>query len=166
VDLRPPVEVVRENERKTMRVFAKGAQDVALLIARLAMAVIVFVHGWVRVAGPGGVDFYADRLAVAGLPWPTVFAWGTVILELAGGVLLAFGILTRIVAAVFVAEFVMTILWLRWNFGFFVGEGGYEYAGLMAVLNLIFVAFGGGSLAVDRLFRRKGSEDDRAGVIL
>jgi putative oxidoreductase len=145
----------RRGERQAMRVFIQVSQDIALLIVRLALAAVVFIHGLVRLNADGGMAVYADRLADVGLPAPAVFAWGAVILELAGGAFLALGLATRVVAAAFVAEFVMTILWLHWQSGFFAADGGYEYPAVLAVLSLLFVAFGGGRLTLDKLLYRQ-----------
>ncbi|MDR1448744.1 MAG: DoxX family protein [Propionibacteriaceae bacterium] len=148
-----------------MKVFVSISQNVVLLLARLTLAVVAFVHGWVRLGGDGGIGVYADRLAAAGLPWPSVFAWGAAVLELGGAIFLAFGIGVRIIAAAFAAEFIMTILWLHWPVGFSVAAGGYEYAAVMAVLALVFVAFGGGSLSVDRLLFGRKRDNRRAGAV-
>ncbi|MDR0416309.1 MAG: DoxX family protein [Propionibacteriaceae bacterium] len=146
-----------------MKVFVKVSQDIALLVVRLALAAVCFIHGWVRLATPGGIAVYVDRLAAAGLPIPAVFAWGAVFLELGGAVFLAFGLATRIVAGAFVVEFAMAIAWLHWHLGFFAADGGYEYLAVLAALALIFVAFGGGRLTVDKLLSGRPPERHRAG---
>jgi putative oxidoreductase len=132
-----------------MQTFLRALESAVLLIARLGFGALMFVRGWTRLTD--GSQLYTARLEAAGLPWPSVFFWGTVVLEIGGGVMLACGVLTRLVAAGFAAECVMTILWLHWWNGWSVAAGGWEYAGVMTLLMLVLVGFGGGAVAVDRL---------------
>jgi putative oxidoreductase len=111
------------------------------------------LHGWRHLADPG-VSAQIERLTQAGLIQPKILVWAAIVLELGGGVLLALGALTRLVAAACVAEFVMTILWLSWPNGFFVSQGGWEYSAALILLGLVLVAYGAGAVSVDRLFRQ------------
>jgi putative oxidoreductase len=135
--------------------FLLGSQEVVLLVVRLGLAAVMVLHGWRHLADPG-VSAQVERLTQAGLFEPKIMTWAAIVLELGGGVLLALGALTRLVAAAFVAEFVMTILWLHWSQGFFASQGGWEYAGVLALVGLVLVAYGGGAVSIDRLFRRPG----------
>jgi putative oxidoreductase len=143
-----------------MEKFRQGLQAVTLLIVRLGFAAVMFVHGWTRITQ--GSASYVATLEHAGLPLPTVFFWGTVALEIGGAVLLAFGILTRVVAAAFVAEFTMTTLWIHWWYGFAVADNGYEYPAVLGLIALLFLGCGGGVIAVDHLIfgRKKDAQED------
>ncbi|MDR1808154.1 MAG: DoxX family protein [Propionibacteriaceae bacterium] len=143
-----------------MQQFLKVVESAVLFLARVGFGALMFLHGWHRITQGSGE--YVPALTAVGLPYPTVFFWGTVALELGGGVLLACGVLTRLVAAAFVAEFVMTILWLHWWNGWDVMAGGFEYAGILALLALVFVAFGGGIVAVDHLIFGRPKDDQLA----
>ncbi|MDR1512781.1 MAG: DoxX family protein [Propionibacteriaceae bacterium] len=144
-----------------MQKFLRGLESAVLFLTRIGFGAVMFVHGWTRIVDGSGQ--YVPRLEAAGLPAPTLFFWGAVVLEIGGGVLLAFGVLTRIVAAVFGAEFVMTGLWLHWWNGFAIRDGGYEYSLVLVLLALVLVGFGGGVVAVDHLiFGRKGDDDQAA----
>jgi putative oxidoreductase len=76
------------------------------------------------------------------------------VLEVIGGALLIFGLLTPIVAAFVVAEQVMVIAWLKWQNGLWKVADGIEYPVALAALALILVVFGAGRTGVDMLFRR------------
>ena len=135
-----------------MNVFLAVVRDIGLLVARLALGVILVLHGWHRFTA--GMGPTTSVLTGAGLPEPQLFAWGATILEVVGGALLVFGLLTPIVAAFVVAEQVMVIAWLRWHNGIWNIDNGIEYPVVLAVLAFVLVVFGSGRTGVDALFRR------------
>jgi putative oxidoreductase len=65
-------------------------------VGRLLMAVIFILGGWGKLMAPAGV---AEEIAKLGLPLPELGAWVAVVTELAGGLLILFGFVTRPVAA-------------------------------------------------------------------
>jgi putative oxidoreductase len=132
--------------------FIKVFQDIGLLVARLALGLVLVGHGWHRFTT--GIGPTVTTLTQYGLPEPQLFAWGATVLEVIGGALLIFGLLTPIVAAFVVAEQVMVVLWLRWRNGLWLTTNGVEYPVILAVLALVLVVFGAGRTGVDVLFRR------------
>jgi len=147
-----------------MKTFLRGVESLTLLLVRVGFGAILFYRGLTRVLNDSAD--YVATLEAAGLPWATVFFWGTVVLEIGGGAMLAAGLLTRLVGAFFVAEFAMTTAWIHWWNGFFVADGGYEFAVTQGLLALIFVGCGGGLLAVDHLiFGRRKDQDQESGQI-
>lgn len=128
-------------------------QDAGLLLARLALGLVLVAHGWIRYQH--GMQAQIDYLTTAHVPAPTVFAWGALVLEMLGGVLLVLGLATRVVGAVLVAENVLIIVWLRFNNGLLLNDRGYEYNLILAALALLFLCFGAGRAALDVLFGRR-----------
>jgi putative oxidoreductase len=142
-----------------MEKFLKGVQSFVLLVTRVGFAGLLFWHGWQKIADGSGA--MVPLLEQIGFPFPTISFWALVALEIGGSVLLAVGFLTRLVAAAFVAEFTLAILWIHWWNGFWIADNGYEYAGVCALLALVFVAFGAGIVAIDHaLFRKKDKEPE------
>ena len=135
-----------------MKTLIKVVQDIGLLVARLTLGLVLVAHGWQRFTH--GVGPTVDTLKQYGLPEPQLFAWGATVLEVIGGALLIFGLLTPIVAAFVVAEQVMVIAWLKWQNGLWKVADGIEYPVALAALALILVVFGAGRTGVDVLFRR------------
>lgn len=135
-----------------MKAFIKVVQDIGLLVARVALGLVLVVHGWHRFTT--GMGPAVATMTQAGLPEPQLFAWGATILEVIGGALLIFGLLTPIVAAFVVAEQIMVIAWLKWQNGLWLSQNGIEYPLVLAVLALVLVVFGSGRAGVDVLFRR------------
>jgi len=135
-----------------MKAFIKVVQDIGLLVARVALGLVLFAHGWHRFTA--GIGLTITNLTQSGVPEPQLFAWGSTLLEVIGGALLVLGLLTPIVAAFVVAEQVMVVLWLKWHNGLWAATNGIEYPVIMAVLALVLVVFGAGRTGVDVLFRR------------
>jgi putative oxidoreductase len=132
--------------------FLAVVRDIGLLVARLTLGLVLVLHGWHRFTVGTGATI--ELLTAAGLPEPQLFAWGATILEVVGGALLIFGLLTPVVAAVVVAEQVMVIVWLRWQNGIWLVNNGIEYPVVLGALAFVLVTFGAGRTGVDALFRR------------
>ncbi|MDR0960509.1 MAG: DoxX family protein [Propionibacteriaceae bacterium] len=144
-----------------MSTFWKIIQSLVLVIARLAFAGVVLAHAWKHWFRQS-MDGFVTQLSDAGVIEPEIFAWGTLILEVVGGVFLVLGLATRIVALAFVAEATLSILWIHWANGIFATDNGIELALLQGIVALVFVAWGGGAIAFDRFFGRGRKKDSDA----
>lgn len=147
------------------RKLLNALRDLVLLISRVVLGLVLILHGWARWGGGSGIDAQAAYLRDQMVPEPLLFAWGSTILELAGGVFLIFGALTPLVAAAVVAEQVMIIVWIAWRKGPYLANNGYEYPALLGAFALMFVVFGAGRLAVDALLRRPKDEVTTVDVV-
>lgn len=74
------------------------------VVAGLALA---FLHG---IGKMPPADWLVGRAGDMGFPMPTLFAWLAALAELAGGVMLALGVLTRPVAVFVTIHFVIVVL--------------------------------------------------------
>ncbi|WP_341730035.1 DoxX family protein [Brooklawnia sp.] len=137
-----------------------ASQAALLLIARLIFAAILVARAWSRWQIEG-IDAQVSRLAQANLPAPEILAWGTIALEGIGGVLLAFGLLTRLIATLIATQNILIIVFLRWTAGPFMNAGGFEYNAALACLGIVFLATGASYTGLDSLFfrRRKTSNE-------
>lgn len=84
------------------------------IIGRVLLATIFVFSGVGKVMAPEATIGY---IASSGLPFATLAFAGAVAVELGGGLALAFGFKTRIVAAVLAAFSVVTALAFHNNFG-------------------------------------------------
>ena len=145
--------------------FLQFLRDLVLLIARVGLGGILIAHGWRRWQVQG-IQQQVDYLTQFSTPYASVAAWGAVILELVGGIFLIVGALTPLVALAVVAEQVLVICYTSWFKSPYLLDadgryvGGYEYNVALGLLSLVFVVFGGGQAAVDRLFRRVPADVD------
>ena len=141
-----------------MRAFIRVVQDIALLVVRLAVGFILMMHGYHRyLAGPSRM---IEIIEDFGLPAAEALAWATIGFEVIGGLLLVFGLGTPIIGSILLAEQVVLIWVSKWDHGFRVMDGGYEYNVALAALGLVLMAFGSGRLGVDTLFGRPGHDPE------
>ncbi|MVA75316.1 DoxX family membrane protein [Auraticoccus sp. F435] len=141
-----------------MSSFVRVVRDLVLLVGRLVLGGLAVRQGWHRWQVEG-VDAQTSALAAAGVPYPEVAGWAVTMVELVGGVLLLFGVLTPAVALLLAAEAVLALVWAGGGAPFLPG-GGHEYAAVSGALALLLVGFGGGRVSVDRLFTAPEEEDD------
>lgn len=131
--------------------------DPAALIARVALAVVIFPHGAQKTLGWfGGGGFQVTMHGFASLGIPAPLAFLAIIAEFPGTLGLFLGCLTRVAALGVFCNMVVAALLVSWPNGFFMnwygtqqGEG-YEFHILAAALALVCVIRGGGKWSVDR----------------
>ena len=74
--------------------------------------------------------------------------------EFIGGVLLVAGVLTRITGAVFAVILLGAIFHIRWENGFFVSQGGWEWDVVMLAAVLAIIAAGPGRASISHLAKK------------
>lgn len=156
--------------------FLQVIRDIGLLLARLGLGGILILHGWTRWQGPGqGIQQQVDVLTQAGVPSARIIAWTMTFLELAGGLFLVVGFLTPLIGLLILVEQALVISYTNWYKGPDLLKadgtyaGGYEYNVALGLLALVFLVFGAGRIAIDRLFRRakaEPAEDEEDGTML
>jgi putative oxidoreductase len=145
--------------------------DLGLLLLRLGLAAMMLAHGYQKFVLQGNVGFGATQAGFAqlGVPFPQVAGILIIILELAGGVAMLFGLFTVVVGLCYAAAMAVAIFYVHLAHGFFVTEGGYELAGLTGVVALVLAVSGAGRISLDRAIfgakrRRRIREAREAGV--
>jgi putative oxidoreductase len=130
---------------------------IALPLLRLTMGLILVPHGCQKLFGWfGGLGFEKFTDIFDKMGWhPAVFWVALVALtESVGGLLLAFGFLTRFAAAAIVI-FMINAVWATSAKGFFWAQGGMEYPILIGIVALVFLIKGGGRFSVDHALGRE-----------
>jgi putative oxidoreductase len=126
--------------------------NLTLLALRFTVGLIFAAHGAQKAFGwwngPGYANWQKAMASMRFQPAP-LWAFVSVAAELGGGVLLAAGFLTPLVAAVLLAQLAVIILKVHLPNGFWNGQKGYEFplalaAGVVAVLGV-----GPGTISVD-----------------
>ncbi len=140
-----------------MKTFLIVVQSIGLLLSRVALGIVMIAHGWERWNNPGLATQVA-YLESAGIPQALLVAWGTMLLEVIGGVLLIFGAFTPGVAFFFLVEQILIIVLIKWPHRLAWENGGFEYNLILAALALLLLVHGAGRAGVDALFRRPASE--------
>jgi putative oxidoreductase len=152
-------------EKQSMASLLSFLLNFGLLIARLGLGGILLLHGWTR--WNAGVQAQVDYLTQFRTPYAEVAAWGAIIFELVGGVLLIVGALTRFVGLGVLIEQILIIAytnWYKWPPTLLNADGtyrgGYEYNVALGLLGLLLFVLGGGAVSIDRLFRRKPTTEE------
>ena len=127
-------------------------EPLALPFLRLVMGLILVPHGCQKLFGWfGGAGFEKFTETFDKMGWhPAVFWLALVALtETVGGLMLAFGFVTRFAAAA-IFIFMLNAMWATGNRGgFFWAQGGLEYSLLIGVVALVFLIRGGGRYSID-----------------
>jgi putative oxidoreductase len=122
-------------------------------LIRFSLGVFLIPHGYAKL-------FQDDAVAASrnfvnfGWSYPLAWAYFIGALEFFGGIMLAIGLLTRVVAAAFVIEMSVIsfgVLWPVWSWG----RRGMEYALLMGIVSLAIMVRGGGRYSVDHYIGRE-----------
>ena len=74
--------------------------------------------------------------------------------ELIGGSLLIVGVLTRITGSIFAIILLGAIFHIRWENGFFVSQGGWEWDLVMLAAVLSIIAVGPGRISISHLVKK------------
>ncbi|MBB4819579.1 putative oxidoreductase [Pseudomonas alcaligenes] len=72
--------------------------------------------------------------------------------EFFGGLALVIGLLVRPAAASLIVAMVVAIFSVHWASGFFITNGGYEYALILALISGTLLIEGAGRFSLDRAF--------------
>jgi len=128
------------------------------LILRLGLAVVFIYHGVQKVNGPGhegGMNWISKPEDQPDAPEPPPAAVQAAVAygELVGGIALALGFLTRLAALGIAAIMAGAIYTVTGKNGFDLMHHGYEYNFVLLALCAAVFLMGGGTLAVDRVFR-------------
>jgi len=121
--------------------------DVAALVGRVALGALFLAHGWPKIK-----DMRKPIGWVKGIGWPggAAFAVLFTLLEFFGSLALIVGLLTQVVAVLFVLEMTATTIFsktkLKKNFIL-----GYELDVAYAAFALVLAFLGPGAWSLDRL---------------
>ncbi|WP_115788303.1 DoxX family protein [Arthrobacter silvisoli] len=132
--------------------------NTALTVLRVIVGFIFAAHGWQKfneftIAGTQAA------FTQMGVPGASVVAPIVAGLELAGGVALIAGLLTRVFAALLAVDMLGALVLVHAPAGVFVANGGYELVLALGGGALAVALAGAGRLSVDAAaFGRKGSK--------
>ena len=130
------------------------ARDIAMLIARIILGVVLFAHGWQKLVINGISDTYG-QFEKLGIPLAIVSASFTSFVEFVGGVLIILGALTTTVVALDLVVMVGAAGFVHVTHGIFAKDGGWELVGVIVAVELALAAFGPGRYSVDDLVARR-----------
>jgi putative oxidoreductase len=136
--------------------------DLALLVLRVAVGVVIAMHGfmklgWVGKGGsPAGIaGWFEGQLGFKpGFFW----AWVAILAEGLGGVLMALGLFGPFPAAAVFADLVVVTIVAHVPKGFWAGGGGWEFPVPLAAGALAVALIGNGAYSLDAVLGLTYSE--------
>lgn len=137
---------------KQNRLVATNTQSWTPLPLRIALGVVFFVHGAQKLFGwfgGGGIEgtgqFFAGNVGLApGALWAVVIG----LFEFCGGLLVLFGFLTRVGAAMIAVVMAGAIIMVH-SSAFLSSNNGMEYPLTLLLVSLSLLIAGGGRASVD-----------------
>src|SRR3954468_11512570 len=125
-------------------------RDVALLLGRVVLGVVLLAHGWQKLVIDGIAETHKQFEAM-GIPLAIASSSFVTFVEFVGGVLLILGALTPVVVVAHLVVMVGAAGFVHVSHGIFATDGGWEVVGVIAAAELVIAACGPGRLSVDRL---------------
>ena len=127
--------------------------DLAGLAIRAAFGPTLAYHGWQKLdRGAGQFAETVGDLEVFGVGLPEATGYLVMWGELAGGVLITLGLLTRLVALVWAVQFLMIPFVVKSQVGLIgTDRTGFEIDLFIAVAGVVLLLLGPGLLSLDRL---------------
>ncbi|MDE0163250.1 MAG: DoxX family protein [Acidimicrobiaceae bacterium] len=123
--------------------------DTALLLLRVALGMMIFVHGYNKAFRGGklaGTGRWFQSMGMRPGKVHAALAAGT---EMGVGVLLVLGLLTQLAAAGLIALMLVAFWTVHRDKGFMITGEGWEYVALIAVMGLVAAVLGPGRLSLD-----------------
>lgn len=124
----------------------------ASLFARLALGIVMVVHGAGKLfgIGPSAMPMadVAGMIADLGFPAASLFAWVVALVEFGGGILVLLGLFTRYAALAIAVDMLVATTLVHFPNGFPHTDGGYEYTLVLFLLALSLLMSGAGKLSV------------------
>jgi putative oxidoreductase len=146
--------------QRTSRRIIKALDPIYEVLEPLSYPLIRFVagammvpHGYAKVFG--GIEGTTKFFASVGLEPALTLAWYVGLLELVGGVCVAFGFLTRFISAQLVGLLAVATFYIHLPSGFLWVKGGFEYPLFWMVIMIAITIQGGGKLSVDNLMAKE-----------
>ena len=128
--------------------FLNTFQPVALVILRIALAIVFLSHGYPKLAHLRGNAQMQGFFVEHGLPGFFLYVAG--VFEVFGGALILLGLFTRPAALLLALEMCVAIVKVHLDHGY-LAVHDYEFPMMMAVACLALSTIGPGSLSVDNV---------------
>ena len=138
--------------------------DLALLLARVTLGVVLIAHGAQKLFsyGPAGT---AESFAAMGVPAPRVSALVAAVVELGGGAALVLGAAVPVAGLLLLLDMIGALVLVHAPHGVFVENGGFELVAALGAGALLLVVAGAGRFSVDHLVgQRRGTRGSTTGA--
>ena len=117
-------------------------------LVRATAGLMLVPHGYMKLFG-GGLEGTAGFMAKVGLEPAYPLALYIALLELVGGMMLALGLFTRVIAAQVIGFMAVAAIHVHGPNGFLWIKGGFEYPVFWGLVALAIAVRGGGPMSLD-----------------
>ena len=138
----------------TLQALLKTDAGFEALLLRVPVGIILAAHGAQKLFGwfgGYGLEGTGQWMGSIGLEPGYFMALLAGSGEFFGGLMLAFGFLTRLGAALNVVAMAVALFWVHFANGLFLSNNGYEYALALLAATASLLVMGGGKLSVDKV---------------
>jgi putative oxidoreductase len=139
-----------------------------IALIRICLGLIIARHGYPKLFEGGAAGLAASMMPKIGLEPALLWAYLVGVTEFVGGLMLAFGLFTRIAAAALMIEFMVIVFVVKFANGFFaftpqaiqpgfkgMTAGGFEFEMFLGLCCLGFFLAGGGKASIDTAIGRE-----------
>ena len=137
----------------------KYAKDIPLLLMRLVLAYGFWGPAMMKWNNMQGIIDWFDGM---GIPFPTVNAYLSASTEVAGSVLLFFGIATRIISLPLMVVMLVAIFTVHIHNGFEAGANGFEIPLYYLIMLITLLVYGPGRFSLEGLLRKMTGAPEKA----
>lgn len=131
--------------------------NVAQLISRIVLGIILIAHGWdkFQITGLEGIAGFFDSI---GIPAAAAAAPAVAFVEIVGGILIILGTFTRVTGIVITLLMLGAAIFAHLAQGIFVANGGWELVGAIGAGTLLLAGLGAGRYSVDAFLPQRSRQ--------
>jgi putative oxidoreductase len=145
------------------------AVNLALLVLRLTLAIVMFAHGWAHLFSGGRIPGVASWFDSLGMRPGKLHAWLASLTEVGVAPLLALGLLTPVAMAATAGLLIVAWVTNHRDAGFFVYNRpteGYEYVMSLVAMSFVGAVLGAGEWSLDRALDLDGDLSGWVGAVI
>lgn len=139
--------------QESFLVWLKENREMAIEVLRIYLGIALLIKGIQFLTNPEQAASYMAMVSFAFFEFLSIHVVAMV--HIAGGFLLAIGLLSRIAALIQVPILLGAVFFVHLQQGLFTKAQNLEFVILVLFLLLVFVVYGGGRFSVDYLMERR-----------
>ncbi len=140
-------------QENSLSVWLRANRAMAIEVLRIYLGIALFIKGIQFVMNPEQAAAYATMIRFPFFEFLSMHI--VAVVHIAGGFLLAIGLITRIAALIQLPILFGAVFFVHFRQGLFTKSQDLEYVILVFFLLLVFVVYGGGRLSVDYMIEKR-----------
>ena len=138
--------------------------DIALMILRAALGMMIFVHGYNKTFRGGRIAGTGRWFQSMGMRPGKVHAALAALTEMGAGGLLVLGLFTQVAAAGLIGLMVVAFWTVHRDKGFMITGEGWEYVALISAMSVVCATVGPGRISLDAALKIADDLDGWTGM--